>query len=165
MRVPLSCQTQPLPLYSYIQTKNLKLDEISPYQLCKGDIESILSRLGSHRNEMGSWVSWHEEGALQPCLIQFGIMSVKILTQFLPLNTNKSFQTVCFGPFISLGSIRTMFLIYISKFLQGKRFAPSLGIKESKAPGLWSLLQHHSPKSIFACFQLWNRKLCGIQVI
>ena len=62
-----------------------------------------ISQLGSHRNEMESWVSRHNEGAMQPCLIQFGIVSVKILTQFLPLNTNKSFQTVCFGPFISPG--------------------------------------------------------------
>ena len=38
-------------------------------------------------------------------------------------------------PLFSLGSIRTMFLIYLSKFFRGKRFASSLGIKESKALG------------------------------
>ena len=55
-------------------------------------------------------------------------------------------------PLFSLGSIRTMLYIYISKFFWGKRFASSLGIKESKAPGLWSLLQHHSPKSVLPAF-------------
>ena len=92
------------------------------------------SQLGSHWKWNGISVSRHSEGACNLVLIQFWIVSVPIMTHFLPLNTNKSFQTVC---------IWSLYFPWGSCFLckhqnsSGERgLLSSLGIKESGAPGL-----------------------------
>ena len=45
-------------------------------------------------------------------------------------------DSLCLVPLFPLGLIRTMFFDRISKFLLGEEASSSLGIKESKAPGL-----------------------------
>ena len=67
--------------------------------------------------------------------------------------------------YLALSSIRTMFLYKYQNSSRGRGLLSSLGVKESEAPGLWSLLQHQSPKSILPAFHSGHRKLCGIQVI
>ena len=95
---------------------------------------------------------------MQPCLIQFRIVSVKIITHFLPLNTNKSFQTVCFGPFISPWVHKDHIFYITSKFFQRKRFA-----LKPWGQGVWrSRLMEPATASVskecFACFLLLAQK-------
>ena len=52
-----------------------------------------------------------------------GYVSVKILIQFLPLNTDKSFQIVCLVPLFTPGVHKDHVFDNTSKFFWGKRFA------------------------------------------
>ena len=71
----------------------------------------------------------------EPSLNQLVNVSVKIQTQFLPLNTDSLFRQSVWSIYLPLGSIRTLFLIIYQKSSGGRGLLSSLGIKESKAPG------------------------------
>ena len=92
-------------------------------------------------------------------------LSVKILTHFLPLNTDSLSRQSVWSLYLTLGSIKTLFLILHQNSSGGRGLLSSLGVKESGAPYLWSLLQHQSTKSVLPAFRSWHRKLCSIQVI
>ena len=64
-------------------------------------------------------------------------MSAPILMQYPAIIHKHVFtDSLYLVPLFPLGSIRTMFFDRISKFLLGEEASSSLGIKESKAPGL-----------------------------
>ncbi len=85
-------------------------------------------------------------------------VSVRILTQFLPLNTDSHFRQSVWSLYLPLGSIRTMFLIMYQNFSGGRGFLSSLGIKESKAPGFLEPAAASVSKECFSCFLLLAQK-------
>ena len=89
------------PYIPWLKTTQLKWEVNSVNH--RLDIECIPSQLGSNESEMEYQLFRHNNGCPHPWLIQFGIMSLPILAQFLLLNTNKSFQTVCIWSLFSPG--------------------------------------------------------------
>ena len=75
------------------------------------------------------------KGAMETLMIQFGKPVHKILTQFLPLDTDSLFGQSVWYFYLPLGSIRTMFLMIYQNSSSGRCLLSSLGIKEFKAPG------------------------------
>ena len=85
-------------------------------------------------------------------------VSVKIQTQFLPLNTDSLFRQSVWSLYLPLGSIRTLFLIMHQNSSGGRGLLSSLGIKESKAPGFLEPAAASVSKERFACFPLLAQK-------
>ena len=85
-------------------------------------------------------------------------VSIKIQTQFLPLNTDSLFRQSVWSLYLPLGSIRTLFLIIYQNSSGGRGLLSSLGIKESKAPGFLEPAAASVSKECFACFPLLAQK-------
>ena len=84
----------------------------------------------------------------------------------VPASQHKqSFQTVCFGPFISPGVYKDHVFDVNIKILLGEEVC-----SQALGQGVWSSrlvepVAASVSKERFACFPLRPRKLCGIQVI
>ena len=122
-------------------------------------------QLRSHRIEREMIEIRHNKGASGD-LFEPGGECVHNNPDTVPASQHRqSFRQSVWSLYLPLGSIGTLFLIMHQNSSGGRGLLSSLGIKESKAPGLWSLLQHQSLKSVLPAFCSWHRKLYGIQVI